>query len=40
MDASAGYYMRAAWKSGGCSRRLVEAVWGLMGANGGCMMAR
>ena len=34
MDASAGY-MGAAWESGGCSRRLVEAVWGLMGANGG-----
>ena len=35
MDASAGY-MRAAWESGGCSRRLVEAVWGLIGtANGG-----
>ena len=34
MDASAGY-MGAAWKSGGGSRRLEEAVWGLMGANGG-----
>ena len=34
MDASAGY-MRAAWESGGCSRRLVEAVWGLMGPNRG-----
>ena len=34
MDASVGY-MRAAWESGGCSMRLVEAVWGLMGANGG-----